>query len=752
MNLEHLNEAQKQAVLQTEGPVMVLAGAGSGKTRTLVSRIQYLLNDKKVSPFQLLAVTFSNKAAKEMRERIAADSHFDLGALQITTFHAFCSRVLRMEAQYLGLSRNFTIYDGSEQKSVIKGILGKRGISQKEIHPSEVQYFIEDAKNNGHYIGAKPDPLLDEVDKDDLFYDFFVDYEGELHKSNAVDFGGLITGVLNLFDNFPEVLERYQKRFKYLLVDEYQDTNRAQFKLVKMLSDKTRNICVVGDEDQSIYSWRGADIRNILDFEKLYSDANLIKLEQNYRSSKNIIEAASHVISRNEQRKGKELWTDNERGDSIQIMECPDDKAEANFVAKEVKELVVSGVDPTDIAIFYRTNAQSRVVEDALRSSKIPYRVVAGIKFYERKEIKDMLGYLRLVVNEKDSLALSRVINTPARGIGVRTLRKIEDEAVKNNVSLWELLEEMINKPEEYKHLKLSAKVKSSLAGFVSLIQEAKVCEVEKRLPSTMYEKVLHESGYYEALSAEKTYEAQARLENLEELVSAIKQYEAEAEEATMTGFLENITLDSSVDESDEPEKEVSMMTIHGSKGLEYPFVFVTGAEESLFPSYRSIESGEEAIEEERRLFYVAMTRAMKKLYILFAQGRMLWGSIKFNGPSRFLDEIPEDYYKWEFYKTNSPFGKSTKKRVTNGVDYDDEFSQVQSYKETEIVYSQSFASTKPLAQSIYPEGTVVKHKLYGEGRVLESKGAGKEEKIVILFRDGARKKFMAKFAPIEKV
>lgn len=752
MNLEHLNKAQRDAVLQTEGPVMVLAGAGSGKTRTLVSRIQHLLEDKKVSPFQLLAVTFSNKAAKEMRERIAAGSEFDMGALQITTFHAFCSKVLRMEAQYLGLSRNFTIYDGAEQKSVIKAILGKRGISQKEIHPSEVQYFIEDAKNAGHYVGAKNDPLLDEVDKDDLFYDFFVEYESELHKSNAVDFGGLITGVLNLFDNFPEVLERYQKRFRYLLVDEYQDTNRAQFKLIKMLADRTRNICVVGDEDQSIYSWRGADIRNILDFEKIYEEAQLIKLEQNYRSSKNIIEAASHVISRNEQRKGKELWTDNERGDSIQVMECPDDKAEAEFVAKEVKSLLVSGVEATDIAIFYRTNAQSRIIEDALRSIKIPYRVVAGIKFYERKEIKDMLSYLRLVVNEKDSLALSRVVNTPARGIGVRTLRKIEDEAVKQNISLWEMLELLINSPDDYKHLRLSAKVKSSLAGFVSLIQEGKVFEAEKRLPSELYEKLLHESGYYESLAAEKTYEAQARIENLEELVSAIKQYESEMDEPTMTGFLENIALDSAVDESEEPEKEVSMMTIHGSKGLEYPYVFVTGTEETLFPSYRSIESGDDAIEEERRLFYVAMTRAMKKLYILFAQGRMLWGSVKFNGPSRFLDEIPENYYQWDFFKANSPFGKQ-KKKPSNGFDYDDDFNQAHDYGEKEVVYSQTFTPSKtPVQMSTFPEGTMVKHKLYGEGRILESRGVGKEEKIVILFRDGARKKFMAKFAPIEKV
>ena len=753
MNLDHLNQAQRDAVLVTDGPVMVLAGAGSGKTRTLVSRIQYLLEDKGISPFQVLAVTFSNKAAKEMRERIAAGSKHDLGALQITTFHAFCSKLLRMEAQYLGLSRNFTIYDSGEQKSVIKAILGKRGISQKEIHPSEVQYFIEDAKNSGHYVGAKPDPLLDEVDKDDLFYDFFLDYEAELHRSNAVDFGGLITGALNLFDNFPEVLERYQKRFKYILVDEYQDTNRAQFKLVKMLAEKSRNICVVGDEDQSIYSWRGADIRNILDFETIFSEAKLIKLEQNYRSSKNIIEAASHVISRNEQRKGKEMWTDNEQGESIQIVECPDDRAEAGYIAKEVQALLTEGTDPMDIAVFYRTNAQSRVIEDALRGAKIPYRVVAGIKFYERKEIKDMLGYLRLVVNDKDSLALSRIINTPARGIGVRTLRKIEDEAVKKNISLWETLEGLINDMEEYKHLKLSAKVRSSLGAFVTLIQEAKLYEKEKRLPSTLYEKLLHESGYYDSLAAEKTYEAQARLENLEELISAMKQYESENEEPTMVGFLEDIALDSAVDESEDHQKEISMMTIHGSKGLEYPYVFVAGAEESLFPSFQSIEAGDQAIEEERRLFYVAMTRAMKKLHILFAQGRMLWGNLKFNGPSRFLDEIPENYYHWDFYKTSTPAFKNTKKKVTDGYDYDDEFSQVGNYRSDEVVYSQ-VAPSKSIktAMGAFPEGTKIKHKLYGEGKVLESRGLGNEEKIVILFKDGARKKFMAKFAPIEKI
>jgi DNA helicase-2/ATP-dependent DNA helicase PcrA len=748
MELGHLNPTQKEAVLETDGPVMILAGAGSGKTRTLVSRIQYLLDDKMVSPYHLLAVTFSNKAAREMRERIAQGSDVDLGALQITTFHSFCARVLRNEANYLGLSRNFTIYDTSESKSVIKAILGKRGISLKEISPAQVQYFIDDLKNNGHYVNAKADELLDEIETDDVFYDYFLEYEAELHKSNAVDFGGLITGVLNLFDNFPEVLQRYQKRFKYLLVDEYQDTNRSQFKLIKMLSENNRNICVVGDEDQSIYSWRGADIRNILDFEKIFPEARLIKLEQNYRSSKNIIDAATHVISQNEMRKGKDMWTENDRGESIDIIECQDDRAEAEFVANKIQEMTRDeGVDPHDIAVFYRTNAQSRIIEDALRQRKIPYRVVAGIKFYERKEVKDLLAYVRLVVNDKDSLALSRIINVPVRGIGPRTLRKIEDEALKLEISLWEMLEKIVSDLDEYKYLRLSSKVKSSLQNFVGLIQEVKLLDSNGELPSHCYEKLLMESGYYETLVAEKSYESQARIENLEELLSAIKQFEETNEGATLLGFLETVTLDQQGTE-EEPEHEVSMMTIHGAKGLEYLYVFVVGAEETVFPSYQSMENGDEAIEEERRLFYVAMTRAMTKLYILFAQGRMLWGSLKFNGPSRFIDEIPDNFFEWKFYKK----GNLSQGKKTNGkADSFDEFSQVPEYEANETVeYVSSVA--KPSVTSKYPEGSKVKHKLYGIGSVLESEGSGPDEKIVIMFNDGTRKKFMVKFAPIERV
>ena len=741
MDLSHLNESQRNAVLSSEGPLMILAGAGSGKTRTLVTKIQYLLEEKSVSPYHLLAVTFSNKAAKEMRERIASQSNIDLGALQITTFHSFCARLLRSEATYLGLSRNFTIYDTAETKTVIKNILGKRGISLKEVSPSEVMYYIDDVKNNGHYVNAKPDDLLDEIDMDDPFYEYYLDYEAELHRNNAVDFGGLIAGVLNLFDNFPEVLERYQKRFRYLLVDEYQDTNRCQFKLVKMLADKNKNICVVGDEDQSIYSWRGADIRNILDFEKVYPKAALIKLEQNYRSSKNIIDAATCVISQNVQRKGKDMWTDNEVGDSIDIIECKDDRVEVEYVAKKIKELVFKeDVSPDDIAIFYRTNAQSRLMEDALRATKIAYRVVAGIKFYERKEIKDLLSYLKVIVNDKDSLSLSRIINVPVRGIGARTLRKIEDEAVKSDISLWEMVERIVINPDDYKYLKLMSKVKSGLTSLVSLFQEVKKLDLEGESPSNCYEKILMESGYYENLVAEKSYESQARLENLDELLSAIKQFEDLNEGASLLSFLETITLDTSTEEED--VKEVSMMTIHGAKGLEYLYVFVVGAEENVFPSYMSIDNGDEGIEEERRLFYVAMTRAMKKLYILFAQGRMLWGNIKFNGPSRFLDEIPEEYYTW--INLGSSSGSSKKGGNFNF----DEFSQEsETYDSGKVSYA-----AKPELKRLYPIGSQVRHELYGIGKVLECDGVGQDEKIVIMFSGGTRKKFLVKFAPIEAV
>lgn len=749
MNLDFLNDSQREAVLLTDGPVMILAGAGSGKTRTLVARIQYLLEEKRVSPFSILAVTFSNKAAREMRERLANNTQINIGALNVTTFHAFCAKVLRMEATYLGLSKNFTIYDDGEQQSIIKAILNRRGINQKELSPYTVAAFIDGLKNLGYYVGLTRNEDVEKFAEDKRLFDIFMEYEAELHKSNAVDFGGLITGVLNLFKSFPEVLQKYQNKFKYVLVDEYQDTNRAQFDLILKLSSHHRNLCVVGDEDQSIYSWRGADIRNILDYEDVFPDSKLIKLEQNYRSSKKIIEAASQVISHNVARKGKMMWTDNDDGDEIRIVECRDDKAEAEYIGNEIRKLHHEGVSLKDISVFYRNNAHSRTIEDALRKEKFPYRVVAGIKFYDRKEIKDMLSYMRVVVNKKDSLALTRIINTPARGVGATSLRKLEDEAVRLQVSLFELLEKMVDSPSEFKHLSLSGKVQSAVYQMVHLIQEVQVLETQNHSPSFSYEKLLNESGYYEVLRADKSYEGAARLENLEELMSAVKQFEDSENEPSLTKFLEAITLDTTV-EGEASGDQISLMTVHGSKGLEYPYVFLIGIEENIFPSYKSLEVGPTALEEERRLFYVAMTRAMKQLTITFAQSRLLWGSIKFNGPSQFLHEIPQKYFKWEYYLTGSK--RDTTQMYSRS--YDDFDQRVSAEAEDSVFYREKvYQSKRPVSNSShYPSGSKIVHALYGEGTVLDSEGLGQDEKVTIQFRDGIKKKFLVKFAPLQKL
>ena len=747
MDLSFLNPSQREAVLQTDGPVMILAGAGSGKTRTLVARIQYLIEEKRISPYQVLAVTFSNKAAKEMRDRLAHSSQINVGTLQVTTFHAFCARVLRMEATYLGLSKNFTIYDDSETQAIIKAILNRRGINQKELSPYTIAAFIDGLKNLGHYVGLPKSEDVQKFAEDTRLFDIYLEYEAELHRSNAVDFGSLITGVLQLFKNFPEVLQKYQQKYRYVLVDEYQDTNRAQFDLVQQISSATRNICVVGDEDQSIYSWRGADIRNILDYEIVFPEAKIIKLEQNYRSSKKIIEAASQVIARNVARKGKNMWTDNDDGDEIQIVECRDDRAEAEYVATQIKKLAKDGVSLKDVAIFYRNNAHSRTIEDALRKEKFPYRVVAGIKFYDRKEVKDMISYMRVVVNKKDSLALTRVINTPARGVGTTSLRKLEDEAVRLGLSLFELIEKIAEDTSEFKHLSLSGKVLSALKQFVQLIQEVQVLEAQNLSPTFSYEKLLNESGYHEYLRADKSYEGAARLENLEELMSAIKQYEESETEPNLVKFLENITLDTSTSEEGYQD-QISLMTVHGSKGLEYHYVFLIGIEENIFPSFKSLEVGPTALEEERRLFYVAMTRAMKKLTITFAQGRMLWGSLKFNGPSQFLYEIPSTYYKWDFYQTGS------KKTEFNSFASADDYDQSNPHGDDEVFYREKvYQQKQPTArEAVYPSGSKIMHALYGEGTVLDSEGLGHDEKITIQFRDGVRKKFMVKFAPLQRL
>ncbi|MCK5071838.1 MAG: UvrD-helicase domain-containing protein [Bacteriovoracaceae bacterium] len=735
----NLNKAQREVVYDSDGPVMVLAGAGSGKTRTLVSRVTYLLEEKNISPFRILALTFSNKAAREMKERVACEVDLDIGTLQMTTFHSFCARLLRSEIGYLGLSRSFTIYDDSESKTVVKFLLKRRGISPKDLSPYEILYYINDLKNNGFYHGCTGEFPIDE----DL-HPFFMDYETELHKANALDFGGLLTAVVQLFQCHPEVLDMYQKKFKYVLVDEYQDTNRVQFEIIKMLSEKHRNICVVGDEDQSIYSWRGADIRNILDFESVFPEAKVIKLEQNYRSSKIIIEAASAVIEKNLMRKGKAMWTDNPDGDIIPIIECADEKSEAEFVASEILKLKKSGVENRDVALFYRMNAQSRIIEDMFRKHNIAYRIVGGIKFYERKEIKDILAYLRLIVNDKDSLAFSRIVNVPTRGVGATTLRKLENEAVAKGLSLWEIVSDLVDNQENYANIRLTSRTKSSLVQLVSMMMEVKVMDGEGVRPSQLYEKVLHESGYYEFLSASRNHESISRLENLDEFDNAIKQFEMNRDKPTLLEFLETINLDPSSNESSTDDGkfntsgEVSLMTAHGAKGLEYDYVFIAGAEENIFPSYRSLEEGEIGVEEERRLFYVAMTRAMKKLYIIFAQGRLLHGQIKFNGPSRYINEIPPKFFKWKKFKYGGD-----RRNESVFPDYEENSQEVDYGDESIIQIKREKSGYK------FPAGSRIIHSLYGEGIVLETEGAGKNEKILIRFKDGIRKKFLTCIAPI---
>ena len=724
-SLSKLNSAQREAVISTEGPLMVLAGAGSGKTRTLVTRIAWLMQEMELASHRILALTFSNKAAREMRDRVAGQIQAEPGSVQVTTFHSFCARVLRSEAQYLGIAGSFVIYDQSESRAVVKSILQRHGIRSKDLNLYDVMYFMDEVKNNGFYPGRNSEE--GQVYEKHDYYGFYLEYESELSRANALDFGGLIVNVLQLFHKYPDVLERYQNRFQYILVDEYQDTNRAQFELICLLAQKNQNICVVGDEDQSIYSWRGADINNILDFEKHFPKAKLVKLEQNYRSSKNIIEAASCVISCNRLRKGKKMWTENPQGDSINIVECSDDKSEALYVAQEVNRLARTSGELSEIAVFYRTNAQSRLIEDCLRRINIPYKVVGGVRFYERKEVKDILGYIRMVVNPRDSLALSRIINVPARGIGATTLKKLERESIRNNCSLWETVKRIVEKPRDCSELGLSNRIRSAFEEFYTLICGIQHLDREKISPVTIYEKILHQSGYWQFLQAQKNYEAMARMENLQELMGAIKEYEENNHNPSLAGFLEQITLDATNDENrnEQMKGEISLMTVHGAKGLEFHYVFIIGAEENVFPSYRSMEEGPSGTEEERRLFYVAMTRAMKKLHICFAQGRMLFGKVKFNGPSRFIDEIPEHFYTWKKWG-------HTKR-------------QVERNRGNEKTQYKVKSNTSP-----YRQGRSIRHGIYGFGKVVSSEGHGQDEKIVIAFNDGSRKKFMVKYSPLE--
>lgn len=622
MNLDYLNDKQKEAVLWGEGPLLILAGAGSGKTSVLTTKVAYLIKEKGIDPRNIVAITFTNKAAKEMKERIiklVGPKGYDI---QISTFHSFGLRIIKENYERLGYEKNFTIIDSDDSLTVIKKLLKDMNIDTIRCNPKFVKNQISSAKNEMVTPEKYSSLVNDEIS--DITYKAYKKYQETLLRNNSLDFDDLLIKPIELFSKHPDVLQQYQELFKYIFIDEYQDTNEAQYLLSKMISAKYKNICVVGDPDQAIYSWRGANFKNILNFEKDYKDAKVILLEQNYRSTKTILDAANGLIKGNFQRKDKNLWTENETGEKIKYVRLVDEKDEASFVTREIKNLKEQGVSLDDMAVLYRTNAQSRTIEEGFLNSNIPYRIVGAFAFYSRKEIKDLLAYLKLIYNTKDDVSLMRVINYPKRGIGAKTIDNLSMDAVLNNSSMFEVIEK--GKELDFKKMILEMKEKSESLSLTETI-----------------DMVLDKSGIKSDLEQERTLEADIRLENLSEFKSITKTFEEESGIASLEDFLNEVSLVSDVnDQKNDDAPKVTLMTTHAVKGLEFKYVFVIGMEENIFPHVNCIE-GPEGLEEERRLCYVAITRAKKKLYLVNALKRMLFGRTSVNMPSRFIAEIDKD-------------------------------------------------------------------------------------------------------------
>ena len=746
-----LNPEQKRAIETIDGPVLILAGAGSGKTRVLTHRMANIIAKGYASLDEILCVTFTNKAAKEMEHRIYKILS-DLGVpvtrhIWVNTFHSFCVRILRQHIDLLDYKKPFTIYDSGDQLALIKRVMVALNINDKMFPAKNFQSRISNAKmlgltpdnlksNSSRAIGVKLDPKTLEV------YDR---YEVEMKRANAVDFDDLLLKTYELFRMYPDILEQYQNKFKYIMVDEYQDTNHIQYLLVQMLAKAHRNLCVVGDEDQSIYSWRGADISNILDFEKDFPEAVVVKLEENYRSSANIVTAATKLIANNTQRKEKTLFTSNAKGDPIQIREERNEYDEARFVAKTIQNLISAGnYELNHYAIFYRTNAQSRVLEEQLRTLSLPYRLIGGIRFYERAEVKDLLSYLRLSQNFMDDMALKRIINVPARGIGKTTVEMLEAKANELKLSLYETIQIAINGRD------FNAGTTSKLRRFIDLIEDLHVQQSSFKL-SEFYSIVLDKTEYVNILKKEDTPEAEARISNLEELDNAIAQFEKErGDEASLSNYLEELTLASDLDKADTTTSAITMMTLHISKGLEYPYVFIIGCEENLFPSLRGDEENPEDLEEERRLAYVGMTRAREKLWLTHTKIRRVWGQEQMNPPSRFLKEIPK-----ELTQFSSAGGDFQRPRFianhfgNQGSNQNDEDYAQTSYDDD---YSQVTTPSSKSKGNGYNKGQRVRHPTFGVGSIFSTEGADDNLKISVLFQDNTIKKFVAKYARLEKV
>ena len=723
--VKNMNAERGEAVRTTEGPLLIMAGAGSGQTRVLTHRIAYVLDEKDVSPYNILAITFTNKAAKEMKARVEQLVGEEAQVIWMSTFHSMCVRILRRDADRIGIERNFTIIDPTDQKSVIKDVLKNENIDSKRFEP---RMFIGAISNLKNELKTPEDAQKEANDyHSQMVATVYKGYQRQLSRNEALDFDDLIMTTINLFERVPEALEYYQNKFQYIHVDEYQDTNKAQYTLIKLLANKFKNLCVVGDSDQSIYGWRGADIQNILSFEEDYPDAKTIFLEQNYRSTKTILNAANEVIKNNTERKPKGLWTANTGGDKINYYEATTERDEAEYVVREIMKHQRNGKKYSDMAILYRTNAQSRVLEETFMKSNIPYTMVGGQKFYDRKEIKDLLSYLRVIANSNDDISLQRIINVPKRGVGPSSVEKIQTYAVQNNISMFDALGEV-------DFIGLSKKVTQECIAFYEMIQNL-IKEQEFLEISEIVEEVLVKSGYRDMLDREQTLESRSRLENLDEFMSVPKDYEENTplEEQSLINFLTDLSLVADIDEAD-TESGVTLMTMHSAKGLEFPIVFIMGMEESLFPHIRAIKSDDDhEMEEERRICYVAITRAEETLYITNATTRMLFGRSQSNMPSRFLKEIPEDLmesHSGSKRQTIQPKAKPTQKRG---------FSK------------RTTSSKKQVTSSDWKVGDKVTHKAWGEGMVSNVNEKNGSVELDIIFKSEGPKRLLAQFAPIEK-
>lgn len=736
--LNGLNAQQQNAVKATDGPLLIMAGAGSGKTRVLTHRIGYLMVEKGVNPYNILAITFTNKAAREMRERIQNMMGGAADDIWISTFHSMCVRILRRDIDRIGFNRNFTILDTTDQQSVIKAILKEKNLDPKKYDPRAILGSISSAKNElidpEEYAKAAGGYF------EQIASDVYTEYQRRLRKNQALDFDDLIMTTIQLFQRVPEVLEYYQRKFQYIHVDEYQDTNRAQYMLVKLMADRFKNLCVVGDSDQSIYRWRGADIANILSFEKDYKNARTILLEQNYRSTKRILLAANEVIAKNLNRKAKNLWTENAEGNKLFHYRADSEQGEGQFVAGKIKEMVDSGKRKySEIAILYRTNAQSRVMEEVLLKSNIEYSIVGGIKFYDRKEIKDILAYLRLIANPDDDISLQRVINVPKRGIGSGSVDKIANFAQMHDMTMYQALDAL-------DLIGLSPKITKAATEFRDLIRSYE--QMQEYLSVTeLVEEVLEKSGYRDMLKAEKSIEAQSRLENIDEFLSVTKNFEDASEDRSLVAFLTDLALVADIDKLEDDGTKtdsVVLMTLHSAKGLEFPVVFLIGLEEGVFPHSRSLME-EAEMEEERRLAYVGITRAEEELYITNAQMRTLFGRTNMNPPSRFIQEIPADLIEGIEPKkaSPSPFGSPAGGR---------------SLSSTAPRQAMRKAVVKPAAASTggdalgWQVGDRAVHGKWGTGTVVSVKGEGEGTELDIAFPSPTGiKRLLAKFAPITK-